>query len=367
MTLDRDLGERVWVLIQGSDRADLNPLSSRALPAEVARGRDAGYSPTEQESAKRAMSQISIGAAIGSGFGLVGRRPVSVLVWGLPTVALGAVAIWLLAPLYAAMISAAISQAQSGGASPAQGLGMLGPQAVMTSSLVWLLDIVQVFAASVVYCAVWRAVLHPNNPGFAYLRVGVPELMLTLLAFAAAIVAVVAVVVLAIPIGLMVGVAASVGSKGAVAGAAILIPILMLVLVVALVVVGLRFVFVGPMMVDDGKFHFIESWAMTKGHVGALFLIGLGLLAVAIGVEIVFVALMLGLGAAGFFGVVGGVDGLPAFLKLAPTEMLSRLAPLLGAYLVALIPIQGCLLAIFGAPWARAYRDLRPDASETFA
>jgi hypothetical protein len=136
---------------------------------------------------------------------------------------------------------------------------------------------------------------------------------------------------------------------------------------VALVLVGLRFVFVGPMMVDDGKFHLMESWTLTKGHVGALFVIGLGLVAVAIAVEMVVGALMLGLGAAGFFGIAGGVQGLPAFLKLSPSEMLSRLAPLLGVYLVALIPIQGCLLAIFGAPWARAYRDLRPDASETFA
>ena len=313
------------------------------------------------------MSQISIGAAIGSGFGLVGRRPISVLIWGLPAVALGALAIWLLAPLYAAMISAAVSQAQSGASGPPPGLAAFGAQAVMTSSLVWLLDIVQVFAASLVYCAVFRAILHPDKPGFAYLRVGVPELMLTLLTFAAVIVAIVALVVLAIPIGLIVGVVASTGARGAAAGVAILIPLLVLVLFVAMVVVGLRFAFVGPMMVDDGKFHFMESWALTKGHVGALFVIGLGLVAVAIVVEMVIAALMLGLGAAGFFGVVGGVQGLPGFLKLSPSDMLSRLAPLLGVYLVALIPIQGCLLAIFGAPWARAYRDLRPDASETFA
>jgi hypothetical protein len=313
------------------------------------------------------MTQISIGAAIGSGFGLVGRRPVSVLIWGLPAVALSVLAIWLLAPLYATMISAAISQAQSGASGPPPGFAAFGPQAVMTSSLIWLLDIVQVFAASIVYCAVFRAILHPDKPGFAYLRVGVPELMLTLLTFAAVIVFIVAIVVLAIPIGLIVGVTAAAGGKGAVAGVVMLIPLLLLVLFVALVVVGLRFAFVGPMMVDDGKFHFMESWTLTRGHVGALFLIGLGLVAVAIAVELVVGALMLGLGAAGFFGVAGGVQGLPAFLKLPPSEMLSRLAPLLGVYLVALIPIQGCLLAIFGAPWARAYRDLRPDASETFA
>lgn len=313
------------------------------------------------------MSQISIGAAISSGFGLVGRRPVSVLIWGLPAVVLAAVAFWLLAPFYAAMIAAAISQAQSGAAGPPPGFGALAPRAMMTSSLVWLLDLVQIFAGSIVYCAVFRAILHPDKPGFAYLRVGLPELMLALLTFAGAIVALAAMFVLFIPVGLILGVAASTGNNGAAAGAAILLPILMLAMLVALVIVGLRFVFVGPMMVDDGKFHFMESWTLTKGHVGALFLIGLGLVAVMIGFEMIIAALMLGLGAAGFFGVVGGVGGLPAFLKLAPSAMIMRLAPLLGVYLVALIPIQGCLLAIFGAPWARAYRDLRADASETFA
>jgi hypothetical protein len=49
--------------------------------------------------------------------------------------------------------------------------------------------------------------------------------------------------------------------------------------------------------------------------------------------------------------------------------LLGRLAPLLVVLAVVGVPLYGCVLAITGAPWARAYRDLEPrgDVAETFA
>ncbi len=42
---------------------------------------------------------------------------------------------------------------------------------------------------------------------------------------------------------------------------------------------------------------------------------------------------------------------------------------MLAIMAVLWVPLSGCLAAVMGAPWARAYRDLRPkrDIAETFA
>jgi hypothetical protein len=136
---------------------------------------------------------------------------------------------------------------------------------------------------------------------------------------------------------------------------------------VVVAVVGLRFAFVGPMMVDDGKFHLVESWRLSRGKVGSLFLIALSLFGIALAGEMVLLALVFGVGFASLSAIAGGLQNLPAFFQQPPAALMSKLAPFLGVYMAAFIPLSGCLVAIFGAPWASAYRDLKPDLSEAFA
>jgi hypothetical protein len=159
-------------------------------------------------------------------------------------------------------------------------------------------------------------------------------------------------------------VAAHGGPGGLVIG--ILIPIFVAAIMVVLAIVGLRFAFVGPMIIEDGKFHLFESWAMTRGRVGSLFLIALGVFGIFLLIDLVLLVLVVALGA-GAVASLGGLSQAGALFQQSPQTALMRILPFLAIYAVIMIPVSGCLLAIGGAPWARAYKDLLPTAADAFA
>ena len=113
------------------------------------------------------------------------------------------------------------------------------------------------------------------------------------------------------------------------------------------------------MVVDDGKFHLFESWTLTKGRTGSLFLLALCLVAIIVAAEVVLGAVFLTLGVGMLGAAAGGVQNLAAFFEQPPRVFLPKLAPLLAIVAILWIPIVGCFMAIMGAPWARVYRDLR--------
>lgn len=310
------------------------------------------------------MAQISVGAAIGAGFGLIRRRPLAVLAWGALPAILQAMAIALIAPVYIGMLGAIMRSGQTGAAPPDPSAIM--PQMMVTSGLVQLINIAQLLVAAVVYCAVFRAVLRPESSSYASLRLGSPELFLAVMIFAGGLALIFAMVLLIVPVAIFIGLTAA-ATHGSAGGIVLALPLFIVALIVMMAVFGLRFAFVGPMMVEDGKFHLFESWRLTKGRVGSLLLIALGLLGVGLVIEVLFVALFFGVGAAAIGMVAGGFRGLPSLLQQSPTAQLSKLAPFLSIYIVAYIPLGGCMVAIFGAPWAKAYSDLRPDLSDAFA
>jgi hypothetical protein len=295
------------------------------------------------------MSQIRVGAAIGAGFGLIRRRPISVISWGLLPLILQVAAVALLAPFYIGLFETLIRQVQSGSTSPPD-ISALVPQMMMNTGLVQLINLAQIFVSAMVYCAVYRAVLHPDRAMFGYLRLGVPELLMIIM----------------IPIFIIIGITAASAGHGPGMGIAFMMPVIFLVMFLILIFVGLRFAFVGPMMVEDGKFHLFESWTETRGKVGSLILILLGLIGIAIVAELIIGAVVTALGAGAFFGIIGGPDHAIAFFQQSPSAILTSLAPILGVYLVLLVPLSGCAVAIFAAPWASAYKDLRPDTSAAF-
>lgn len=311
------------------------------------------------------MAQIAVGAAIGAGFGVIRRTPLSVLAWGALPAILQALAIALLAPMYLTMFGAIANAARSGSTAPPDMTAFQG-QVMATSGLVQLLNLCQLLISAVIYCAVFRAVLHPEKSSYVYMRLGGPELFLVVMIFAALMATVIGVLLVILPVSIIVALVAA-ASHGGGAAIALLLPILVLAVFVAIVYLALRFALVGPMMVDDGKFHFVESWRLTRGRVGSLFLIALGLIGLGLALDLVLLVVVLSLGVGALGAVAGGLQNLPALFQQPPQAVLSRLTPFLGVYFVLSIPLAGCIVAIFGAPWARAYQDLRPDAAEAFA
>jgi len=304
------------------------------------------------------MAEIAVGGAVNEGFSLIRRHPGSVLLWGLARMALAVVAIALYAPVYFS-----IFQAVRAGATPASFQG--NPQIMAAQSLGYLINILQLGVSAVVSCAVFRAVLHPDRSQFAYLRVGATEFFVAVLLLGAGfvvgfglifVVLIAAIVIALLAVMHLVWAAVIVGIAAAIAA------------LVALIYLGLRFSMVGPMIVEDGKFHLGESWALTKGHVGSLFMIGLLLVVVAFLSEIVLIIVLVAVGAGALTAIAGGLNNIPVLFQEPPQVLFSRLGPVLAIAAVIWIPFVGCISAIMAAPWARAYRDLQPpDLAATFA
>jgi hypothetical protein len=232
-------------------------------------------------------------------------------------------------------------------------------------SLSYLINILQIGISSVIWCAVFRSVLHPERSQFAYMRVGATEFFVAVLLIGAGfvlgiglvgVILVAAIVIALLAVMHLVWLAVIVGILAAVAAFA------------ALIYFGLRFSMVGPMIVEDGKFHLGESWALTRGHVGSLFMIGLLLFVVALLAEIVLVILLVAIGAGALTAIAGGLQNIPTLFQEPPQVLFARLGPILIIAAVLWIPFVGALSAIMAAPWARAYRDLQPpDLAATFA
>ena len=84
----------------------------------------------------------------------------------------------------------------------------------------------------------------------------------------------------------------------------------------------------------------------------------------------IVLALVFGLLGVGYLAsVAGGLANLGGFFQQGPAYVLGKLAPALIAVVLLWIPLTGCVAAVVSAPWARAYRDLRPprNVADTFA
>jgi hypothetical protein len=312
------------------------------------------------------MAEISIGSAIGSGFQLIARKPLAVMAWGLVRVLFTAGVLAIYAPVMLSVFTEALQNARAGGdagQSQAQVAQMMSHMMVMQGAG-YLANIVGLFISAITYCAVSRAIIHPERDAYAYLRLSAPEFFTAVLSFAAGIVVFLGLLVCIVPFAI---VAAVLASQHLYAVLAVVVGLGVVALVVALIYVLLRLAFVIPMMVDDGQFHLFDAWTLARGRVGSLFVIGLSLVLIAIIAEAIIGAFLVALGVAALGAAAGGLGNVQAFLALGPAVIAARLAPWLIVYAVLAIPLAGCATAIFMAPWARAYRDLTPPAQPAAA
>jgi hypothetical protein len=310
------------------------------------------------------MAGISIGESVGEGFGLIAKRPVAILAWGLARVLLAASVFAVMAPVYLSIFGAVAAQAASGAATPPNLASLQAIQAMQGVN--FLLSIVSLFLSSVLYCAVFRAVLFPEQSAFAYLRLGAAELFYFLFFFCGLIALAIGMVVLLIPVFIVVGISAAAHAPAL--GALFMLAALLGIFVLFIWVLC-RLSMVGPMMVEDGKFHLLDAWALTRGHVWSLFGIAILLVVILIAIEVVIGVVTLALGFGWLTQAAGGAANLRSFFLRPPADILSALAPALMIGAVFSVPISGALMAILVAPWARVYRDLRPstDVAATFA
>jgi hypothetical protein len=323
------------------------------------------------------MATFSMGEAVGAGFGLIAKKPLSVLAWGLAYLILGvAPVVGMFAFIGQDLIGAFHGAGNAGPDSWAFGPGLgAGPQ--FDFGRMWrfqsrflmfqpVLLLTGLAARAVLSGAIFRAVLEPQNRGFAYLRLGKRELWLGLLILAMGILMVLLMVALA-------GVTAAVCIAIVAALKAANVPavwgglaagICIAAATVAFIHVCLRFSLAAPMTFAAGEFRLFESWAITKGQTLKLFGLGLVLMVAVIAVTMVVQALVIAL----TFGVLGltslNHEAVEAFFRNPPQNWVSVAAPWMAGGAVLAAFLTAAFSAIMLAPWAVVYRSLSGGGDE---
>jgi len=310
------------------------------------------------------MKRFSIGTSIGDGFGLIGRRPFSVFVWGLLILAPAFGAIGVMLPAMGEMFANMPDPDSGAAADSAFPEGMFA-QMMQVQMASLLINLVQYVGLAVVYTAIFRAVLRPAERSFFSLRLGMDELR-------------VAVAGLAIGIGLyfvmILGVllCVALGFGLWAQGEAVALwtcGIVGLALIVALFWGLARVSLIAPASVLYRDFAFAQGWKLAAGKGWPLLGMQL-LLCLMIFVIYIVVVIIVVLAAGGLIAATGSAwEG--GGHEANPFEGMNAWLAVNWPWLVAgglvLAMIYGAFMTLMIAPFASACRQLAETSAPTVA
>jgi hypothetical protein len=311
------------------------------------------------------MARFSVTEAATSGFGLIGREPLAVLVWGLVVLAVLVLPcfglVWAVFPDFVSFAKLTEAQGADPSGQAAISQMMQLQSKMMLFNLIYLVGGTGVKA--VLAAAVFRAVLEPGQKGFAYLKLGAQELWLALVSLVMGILAYMACMAAAIVVAICAAIAYFAGAQSGQAagvGACILVAVVLgLAAAGALIWAMLRLSMAGPMSFSERKFLLFESWTFTRGQAWPLLGMTLLLGLIIVALELVLYAVF-GVGVFAF-----GLKLLPRMQTMTgqpPEAWLRLLWPYIAGFAVVGSLLSGPAMALVFAPWATAYRDLKVSA-----
>jgi len=291
------------------------------------------------------MARFSIGTAFGDAFGLVGRRPLSVFVWGLLILLPTAATFLVMLPMMGEVIASAETGAEPEFSQMLQFQGMSG-----------LLNILQLLIIAVVYTAVMRAVVRPGERGFFSLRLGMDEFRVAVVGIAAMVgiyIAMIVLVLLGAAVGYAVWQLNSPGNWMAIAA-------LVLVLIFGVWLMMARISLIAPASVLYRDFAFVQGWRLGRGQTRALFGMMVVLCLIVLLIEIVLVVAVLA--AVGMGSVVTDPQTFEAWANPAnwgdPIPWMTANWPWCALGGVVLSFLYGMFVTLGIAPFASACRQL---------
>lgn len=305
------------------------------------------------------MAGFSSGEAIASGFRLIRENPGALLVWAGVYFVLGLLPQFAMLGL---MWPDFMTLAQAGEAADPQ----LSPQQIMALnakvSLFQPLQIVCSMAAvAVLYSAVFRAVLQPEDRGFGYVRFSRQELWLGLVLMIATVLLIIVIFLLMMPI-LFIGIFSAVTvSEGGEPSAPTVAVVLALAAAAFWLIawLAIRLSLAYPMTFVERKFLFFEAWPLTKGHAWKIFLVMLAVVLIVFAAEMVLFAVV-GIGVVAT--IFAGGEGLRQTFEQPQSDWLGWVAFWVVAGCVALSIFAAAAYAVMIAPLASIYRQLTAGA-----
>ena len=315
------------------------------VKAILRRGAIAGYG-----AARNYMAKFNIEDAAFTGVGLLVKRPMAAIAWSLVWALLVAV----VATPFAGSLTAYLTViARTGGRPATADLMPLAPQLGAFALLMGLAGLV---VGAVVSCAVYRAVLEPENSEFAYLRLGDQEIRVMVVIFIRGLILFAINLILSITVAMLLVVANTAGpavtSVVRLVGEAIVLCVLFWV--------QLRLSLAGPMTYWERRFRLFESWTLTR-HLSWR-LVAVGVILFVIGGSVYLGVVTLGIaGSLTLWNSAPRPADVQSLLSQSPSQWIVPLAPFI-ALIAFMVLIAGALLTPIGlAPWPYIYRTLTAD------
>jgi hypothetical protein len=290
------------------------------------------------------MPTFNIEDAAFAGVGLLGRKPLAALIWAI----LWAILIALVTIPFVGILANLVTLYVRFQGNPDPSL--IAQQFAGLFAFIILTGLCSLVLGAVISCAVYRAVLTPEDSAFAYLRMGEQEINVLIVNFVKAL------TIGAASFGMaMVLIAVELATSGGKIGG----PLDLIGRAVIQCVVfwlQLRLCMAGPMTFAERRFRLFESWTLTRGIV--LRLLAVGVILFFIGL-VVYLALAT-LGFASGFGIWNSAPrpaDLQSLLSEAPNVWMGPLAPFIALFVMLVIIGGSILTPIVIAPWAYIYRE----------
>ncbi len=292
---------------------------------------------------------FSATSAATEGFGIVRREPWTVAAWAVVALVFSLASTVVMIPLMGPMLAGMTS-------------GKPVPQAQALASLGDALRVEGVFvpvaliSIAVFSCAVYRAVLRPDDRRFARLRIGGDELRMVLLMVVVGLIALVGIVAVVVVLGVVVGVVMATTPASNGVATAVAVVVAYGAMLWGGVWLGVRLSLAGPMTFAQRRLRITSAWKLTRGRFWPL--LGSYLLALAF-------LLILYMVAFSFYGVIGFAAGGGSIANVATSllrpdysSLRAFFTPTRLIYQVIGALVGSVICAVYFAPAAAAYRSI---------
>ncbi|MDG2529399.1 hypothetical protein [Caulobacter endophyticus] len=304
--------------------------------------------------------KFSAASAAVSGWALIGREPVAVLVWS------GVILFGLILPLvllFLPMLDSILRLIQIVGPTTDPENPEVMSRAMELQARMGLVNlasmVLNVLVPVVIVAAVFRAVLAPEDRRGFYLRIGAAEGWMMLIYLVFLFGAYFAMFVAFVPALLLGGVGYFAMAAGGDTEAGAVVGVLMGLLGLlagwgALLWALLRLSMALPMTFAGRSFLLFESWGLTRGQAPRLFgmVLLMGLTSAVF--QLVVTTIMIAVAVFAGMGIVG---------RLQTARSAAEVLPLLWPFLAAAVPVaavvQAVMITVAAAPFARAYQGLK--------
>ena len=309
------------------------------------------------------MTDFSVGDAGVAGFRLIGRKPLTMLAWGLfIAVALllpAALIIGLVAPSFTDLIDAA----RSGDIDEDQIRSIMPMQAGFAVFLP-LIGLLSIVGRAMMIGAVFRAVLEPKRSAFAYLRLGGQELWIALVLMVEGVFFGFVICLAAVAVGIP---AALLFSHHEIVAGVCVAVFGVLASLGLIIWLALRFSMALPLSFVERRFAFFESWNFTRGHAGSLLLLCLLVFALLILANLVVRVIagiaFLSFGATAMMHHGALHETLHNFFHQPTGVWMQQLAPVAIGIGLLVALMTSVMMVIGVAPWAAAYKAIAKDVT----